>query len=798
MKKKLLVIILTVFSFQLVKAQYINFDKSSGGVDLTKCSLIYSDEDFEGVKIAVKNLQNDFFEVTGKKPDLNNQNAETQIIIGTIGKTKMLDAVLENTKTDISEIQGKWEAGMIKKLDEKTILILGSDKRGTIFAVYDLSRNIGVSPWKYWADVPAQKHDFLGFNADKDIVFQEPKVKYRGIFLNDEEPCLGRWAVKNFGGFKHEFYEKVFELLLRLKCNFMWPAMWWAAFNEDDPLNAYMADSYGIVMGNSHHEPMNRSYAEWHKKKRGAWNFQTNNMELEFFWREGIRTMGNKETIVTIGMRGDGDEAMEEGTNIALLENIVKTQRSIIEDITKKPADQTPQVWALYKEVQDYYDKGMKVPDDVTLLLCDDNWGNVRRLPELNSPKRKGGYGMYWHFDYVGGPRSYKWINTNQLQKFYDQFDLAIEYGADRLWIVNVGDLKPMELPISFFADYAYDPSKFTPENVIDYNTKFAEECFGKQFSKQIGEILQELARINAAKKPELLDAHALPALELFLKTEELKKLRTEAQNIMKNIPKELQDAYYQLVMFPTEATANLYEMYSEYLNAELAQKPEVRKKHLETADRLFGEDSLITKKYHSIAGGKWDLMMAQTHIGYKIWNQPETNIKPTLPEKSIPQQDVDLSIVDIEADKYKTAQGQWHKIIGGGRFGSAVSYYPSTERNDNYFTDKYLEYEFELPKNAQGSELEITCYTSPTLDFLSKDHYIALSVDGGEVKRLNIHENKKIAWGIDRVAWEQSVINNCYKTKTTVPLKSQKKHTLRVYLTDGAVVYENFEIKVK
>lgn len=798
MKKKLLVIILAVFSLQFAKAQYINFDESLGGINLAKCSLIYSEEDFPGVKIAVKNLQNDIFEVSGKKPDLNNQNAETQIIIGTIGKTKMLDAVLENTQTDISQIQGKWEAGMIKKISDNTILILGADKRGTIFAVYDLSRNIGVSPWKYWADVPAQKHDFLGFKSDKDVVFQSPKVKYRGIFLNDEEPCLGRWAVKNFGGFNHQFYEKVFELLLRLKCNFMWPAMWWAAFNEDDPLNSVVADNYGIVMGNSHHEPMNRSYAEWHKQKRGAWNFQTNNLELEFFWQDGIKTMGNKETVVTVGMRGDGDEAMEEGTNIALLEKIVKTQRSIIEKITKKPADQTPQVWALYKEVQDYYDKGMKVPDDITLLLCDDNWGNVRRLPEPGSPKRKGGYGMYWHFDYVGGPRCYKWINTNQLQKFYDQFDLAIEYGADRLWIVNVGDLKPMELPISFFADYAYDPSQFTPENVIDYNEKFAAECFGGQFSKQIGGILQNVARINAAKKPELLDAHALAKEELLSKTEELKKLRTEAETIMKSLPQNLQDAYYQLVMFPAEATANLYEMYAEYLQAELSDKPELRQKHLAKADGLFVQDSLITKKYHSIAGGKWDLMMAQTHIGYNNWQQPETNVKPSLPEKPFPVKSADLNAVNINADKYKTAQGSWHKIIGGGRFGSAVSYYPSSERSEKYFSDKYLEYEFELPKNAQGSELEITCYTSPTLDFLAKDHFIALSVDGGETQMLDIHADKRIAWGIDRIAWEQSVINNCYKTKTSVPLNSQKKHTLRVYLTDGAVVYENFEIKVK
>lgn len=283
----------------------------------------------------------------------------------------------------------------------------------------------------------------------------EPAVKYRGIFLNDEAPCLTSWVKQYYGTDfgDHRFYAQVCELILRLKGNFLWPAMWGWAFYADDSLNSKTADEMGVIIGTSHHEPMARNHQEWARKRNeyGAWNYSTNKKVLDQFFREGIERVKNTEDIITIGMRGDGDEAMSEDTNVKLMESIVENQRRIIEDVTGKPAKETPQVWALYKEVLDYYDKGMRVPEDVIMLLCDDNWGNVRRLPNDKERKHPGGWGMYYHVDYVGAPRNSKWMNMTPIQGMWEQLHLTYEYGVDKLWILNVGDLKPMEYPITLF-----------------------------------------------------------------------------------------------------------------------------------------------------------------------------------------------------------------------------------------------------------------------------------------------------------------------------------------------------------
>jgi hypothetical protein len=287
-----------------------------------------------------------------------------------------------------------------------------------------------------------------------------PAVRYRGIFLNDEAPALSGWTQEKFGGFNRNFYEHVFELLLRLRANYLWPAMWGSAFNEDDALNPKLADEYGIVMGTSHHEPMLRAQHEWKLHGQGPWDYQTNSAELDRFWAEGIQRNKGYESTITIGMRGDGDKAMSPAVNTALLAHIIDDQRKIIA-ANENPSKHDPQVWALYKEVQEYYEKGMRVPDDVTLLWSDDNWGNLRRLPTPEERRRSGGAGIYYHFDYVGGPRSYKWLNDISITKVWEQMSLAVEYRADRVWIVNVGDLKPMEFPIEFFLTMARDPKRW-------------------------------------------------------------------------------------------------------------------------------------------------------------------------------------------------------------------------------------------------------------------------------------------------------------------------------------------------
>ena len=605
-------------------------------------SVLVSANDFSGVLKVTGHLEKDIFQVSDLHPKRIKKISEAEdfvVIIGTLGKSEIIDQLAKEGKIDASELRGKWEKFTTQIIEnpfkgiKKALVIAGSDKRGTIYGIYDLSNQIGVSPWYFWADVPVKKqselHVLPGIHSQG-----EPKVKYRGIFINDEAPALSSWAFEKYGGFNSKFYDKVFELILRMKGNYLWPAMWGRMFYVEDPQNAVLANEYGIVMGTSHHEPLTRAHAEW-GKSNGKWDFNTNSEALINFWKDGIKRMGNNETIVTVGMRGDGDEPMTEGTAIGLLENIVKTQRNIIAEVTKKPAEETPQMWALYKEVQDYYDKGMTVPDDITLLLCDDNWGNIRKLPELDSKPRKGGYGIYYHYDYVGGPRNYKWINTNQIERVWEQMDLAYQYGVDKIWIVNVGDIKPMEFPIEFFLDMAWNPEKVNAGNLNQYYVNWAKENFDDQYTNDIAEILKLYTKYNSRRKPELLDAKTYSITnynEAERVVADYQKLVEKANSINEKLKPEYKDAFYQLVLFPVLASSNLNELYVEAAKNQLyaSQGRASANVYAEKVKELFKKDSLLTNYYHTqLANGKWNHMMSQTHIGYDNWQQPDKNVIP-------------------------------------------------------------------------------------------------------------------------------------------------------------------------
>ncbi|MBO9203773.1 MULTISPECIES: glycosyl hydrolase 115 family protein [Niastella] len=595
------------------------------------------------VQKAAALLQTDVEKVTGSKPDTSQvvpQSAKNIIVIGSLDQSLLINQLVQTKKLQVDSIRGKWEAFQLQVVNkpwpgvDKALVIAGSDRRGTAFGVFELSKQLGISPWYWWADVPVKTKPELWYNSAIKQ-YQSPGVTYRGIFLNDEAPALSDWSKATFGGFNHLFYEKVFELLLRLKANYLWPAMWGNAFYDDDTLNPVVADQYGIVIGTSHHEPMLRAHDEWRRYGTGKWNYDSNEVRLKKFWAEGIRRNRNYESIVTVGMRGDGDEPMSEKSNIALLERIVADQRKIISNVTGKDATATPQLWALYKEVQDYYDKGMRVPDDITLLLCDDNWGNIRKLPKWNAPKRTGGYGIYYHFDYVGGPRNYKWINTNTIARTWEQMHLAYEYGVNRIWIVNVGDLKPMELPISFFLDYAWAPSKYKTDRTPEYHKKWAQQQFGSANASSIGYLLTKYTQFNSRRKPELLSPDTYSQVnyhEADNVVNEYNKLVNLADSIGKTLPANYQDAYYQLVLFPIKASANLNALYAatgkNYLYAK--QNRAATNDLADSVRKLYVTDSLLTLQYNKVmANGKWDHMMDQTHIGYTYWQQPSVNKMP-------------------------------------------------------------------------------------------------------------------------------------------------------------------------
>ena len=578
------------------------------------------------------------------------------VIIGTLGKSPLIDRLAQGGKINVEAISGQWESFIIATVAnpvpgvDQALVIAGSDKRGTIYGIYEISEQIGVSPWYWWADVPPKHHDNLYVQAGT-YVQGPPAVKYRGIFINDEEPCFGPWSREKFGGINSKMYSHMFELLLRLRANYLWPAMWGKAFNEDDPLNPKLADEYGIVMGTSHHEPMIRAQAEWGKHRReygnGQWNYATNEEGLKKFWTDGIERNKSYESIITVGMRGDGDLAMPDAggleANKKLLEKIIADQRQILAEHLNPDVTKIPQLWALFTEVQQYYDAGLKLPDDVTLLFCDDNVGDLRRLPTPEERKRSGGAGIYFHMDMHGGPFSYQWLNSSPLPKIQEQMNLALEYGATRIWIANVGDLKPLEIPLEFFIRMGWNPAAVTKDKVAAYQQRWAGREFGPAHAAEIAGIVSQYAKFNGICKPDLLNPNSFSLVnyrEAELFSDQWHALMAGAQNINALLPPEQTNAYYELVLHPTLACGNLVDLYIAAGRNTLFVKQGRASANAEAelVRSLFKKDQAFSDYYNNVlAGGKWHHMMDQTHIGYTSWDPPRQNNRPKVTEQAPP-----------------------------------------------------------------------------------------------------------------------------------------------------------------
>lgn len=615
----------------------------------TAAPLFAAANDWPGVLRAAKDLRADIERVTGRAPAFATTppSGATVVLIGTVGHSALIDDLVARGKLDVAAIRGRWEAFQIEVVEQplpgvaRALVIAGSDKRGTIYGIYEISARIGVSPWYWWADVPIARRAELTLPADREVDLG-PTVKYRGIFLNDEAPALTGWAKEKFGGLNSKFYAHVFELLLRLRGNYLWPAMWNNAFNEDDPENPRLADEFGIVMGTSHHEPMIRSQQEWKRHGSGAWDYAKNGEVLRQFWADGVRRNRAFESLVTIGMRGDGDEAMSEETNVALLEKIVADQREILRRETGRALEDVPQLWALYKEVQAYYEHGMRVPDDVTLLWCDDNWGNIRRLPTPEERARKGGAGVYYHFDYVGDPRNYKWLSTIPLTKIWEQMHLAHDYGADRIWIVNVGDLKPMEFPIEFFLRYAWRPEAISYEQLGDYSRAWAARQFGETHAAEIAALIDGYTKLNGRRKPELLAPETFSVVnyrEAERVLAEWRDLETRAQRVDAALPAEARAAFFQLALQPITAGRIVNELYVTVGENRLyaVQGRASTNAMAAKARELFAADAALTARWDALLDGKWRHMMDQTHLGYTMWQQPIRNAMPAVTEVQVP-----------------------------------------------------------------------------------------------------------------------------------------------------------------
>ena len=807
--------------------RFVNFKQGDLLLNTNNRVEIYMDaNDCKGVSYAAHALLKDIKTVSGATATLTSDagflkkadTARPAILVGTIGHSAAIDQLVKQKRINGNLLKGKREKFIITLIDGQ-LVIAGSDRRGTIYGIYELSQQMGVSPWYDWADVPVEHHDSIFVN--KGIYTDgEPAVRYRGIFLNDEAPCLTSWVKNTYGTDygDHRFYQRVFELVLRLRGNMMWPAMWGWAFYADDPENEKTADEMGVVMSTSHHEPMARNHQEYARNRKGwgPWNYQKNKASLQKFFREGIERMKGTEQIVTIGMRGDGDEAMSAEADTKLMTNIINDQRKIIADVTGRKASETPQVWALYKEVLDYYDKGMKVPDDVTLLLCDDNWGNVRRVPNAQERKHKGGWGLYYHVDYVGAPRNSKMLNCTPVQNPWEQLTLAYENGIDRFWILNVGDLKPMEYPISQFMDIAWNPHKYAVNQITNHTRDWCAQQFGEEQADEAARLLNLICKYNGRCTPEMLDknTYSLENGEWQEVVNQYLKIEADALRQYNSLPAAYHDTYRQIILFPIEVMSNLHQMYfAQAMNNQLYEQGNPKANiWADECENHFKRDSLICDEYnHKMAGGKWNGMMTQKHIGYTSWNDAfEKDTCPKLFRVSTSSNETVIAgndgVVEIEAPYYSSktdaAEAKWTEIPFMGKSVSAMTLMPYTKSVKG--ASITYKFKMQVSKTSDGKafngkqKVRIHVITKSTLDYLNKGGLTyGVSLDGASPVEVNFNKdlNEK----------PENIYNIYYPTIATrivdkvieleLPASSDGIHTLTLTPNDPAIVFEKIVI---
>lgn len=657
-------------------------------------------EAFSGVRKIADKVMKDIERVFGARPtsaEESDRLASCAVIYGTIGRSSILDSLSERGLIDLEAIRGKNEVYLFQTIDaplngvDKALVIAGSDKRGTIYGLFRLSELLGVSPYVDWCDVKPPRRDEFVLSDGHKHVSKEPSVRFRGFFINDEWPAFGTWVHHHFGGFNAEAYDHVFELLLRLKGNYLWPAMWSARFHDDGPglANSELADEYGVVMGASHHEPCLRQGEEY-KYLRGkdsiygdAWNFRTNEEGITRFWADGLKRSGKFENVITVGMRGEADTAImgKEATfadNINLLRDVIRTQNRLIKEHVNPDLDQVPRMLALYKEVEPFFYGDEQTPgligseelENVILMLCDDNFGNLRTLPTEAMRSHKGGYGMYYHFDYHGGPISYEWINSSYLPKVWEQMSMAYDFGIRDLWIVNVGDICTQEFPLAYFLDLAYDFDRWGT-NAINKTQEYTRLWIERQFGAVCGEedrekihrILDGYTRIAHNRRPEAMNAdvyHPVHYQETDRLLAEIEKLMYEAGELYAKMNDEAMPGFFSLVYYPAMGNLNLQKMQLLAGKNHYAAKLNRMEANVlaEQIKACMKRDRELVDEYHSIDNGKWYGMGLSEHIGFTKWNEDECRY-PILMQV-MPAGKPRLS-VSLDGTQQRSEGSDWH-----------------------------------------------------------------------------------------------------------------------------------------
>lgn len=602
---------------------------ADGLFPICDAKIYFDPQDFKVVEITAGMLSDDINRVTGKAMEILPSSeaegiAEPAIIAGTVGHSRLIDGLIQNGLINTGEINGKWESFIVETIETangRILVIAGSDRRGTAFGLTSLSRAIGVSPWYWWADVTPSHKDGL-YVAPGRYVQGEPSVKYRGIFINDERfGGWAKWVENNFdkesGEVGPKVYEKVFELLLRLKGNYLWPAMHngTKAFNSN-PENARLADDYAIVMGSSHCEQMLRNNEDEWKNAGiyGDFNYITNRDTMLDYWETRVKTNGRYENTYTLGLRGIHDYPME-GANTTeertkLMQQAINDQREMLKRNIDRPLEDIPQVLCTYEEVLDAYHQGLEVPDDVTLLWCDDKHGYTRNLCNSDERRRKGGSGIYYHLSYHGDPASWIWLSPLSPTFISNELTKAYTYGVREIWVFNVGDIKPAEKELTFAMDLAWNIDSWTPESAHGFIKQWASETFGPEYSDEIASIQDGYYRLQASGKDSHVYFVDYPEEEIERRLEEFRNLSERALALENQIPADLKDAYFELVEYPIAGASmlNEYQLLSRLSLARAAVGDSVAANYAERAKSMYHELNAWTDRYNKdIQNGKWD-----------------------------------------------------------------------------------------------------------------------------------------------------------------------------------------------
>lgn len=782
--------------------------------DQSSKSTIYLDKNSNAlVKWAVSDLVRDIESMSGKKFQIITVDSfiakKQGIYIGSINDKLIKSCPIENK----DQLQNQWENFIIKK-QNKNLYLIGSDVRGTVFAVFDFAERIGISPWKWWADVTPEKKEKIIIKLPKDGIADGPAVQYRGIFLNDEDWGLFPWAAKTFepevGNIGPKTYEKIFQLLLRLKANTIWPAMHHctkAFFTV--PGNKEMAEKYHIFIGTSHAEPMLRNnVAEWNGSQYGDFNYFTNSDKVKEYWQQRIDEATNGDNIITLGMRGIHDSGMRGNATkqekVALLEQIIDDQREMLGTTFDKPAEEIPQVFTLYKEVLNLYNNGLTVPDDVTLMWTDDNYGYIRRLSNEEEQKRLGGSGIYYHLSYWGRPHDYLWLSTISPSLIWYEMSKAYQNGAQKIWIANVGDIKPGEYNMEFFLDLAWGADDFDETDILPHLRKWAKREFGYQKANEIADVMQEYYRLAFLRKPEFMGwSQTEPTTpttitgfstnpdnnEVQRRIDAYTALYKKVESIRKDIDKDRQNAYFQLIEYPVKGAALMNFKFLRAQQSYITPNREEKVALTRLSGQAYEEIIALTRRYNNnTSGGKWQNMISMKPRNLPVFMLPNFRAADALNTDTIVEKENHEKPIFIQANDFSNSTSTdhytWKSIDGLGYSDASITLFPFD--NHHFTKDKpYVEYKINIEKPGEYT-LEIRCLPTHANNY---DYNVNVAFNEEEATSYNINTK-----GRSRT-WKENVLRNYAVVHHKTSFNKKGLQTLKIYVNQTGIVLDQMTL---